>query len=571
MKVSSIITSAGLLGAAYAQSTESPVLATNGTVLAVFVYHNNCERTSLWLPDGTQGGQFGMPGAYQCFNDGVFYFNKYLREASDLKIYGTSQIYNADYVDAETPDVSISSQSAMAFLQGIFPPVDLVSTVTSSDGESLLDADNSTFMNGPLQGYQYAPVVTYRSSDPQSIWIAGNLQQCDNQKNSMNLYFGSDDYRAVFQEAQPFYNSLYEEYFKGVFDLNLMVFFNAYVLYDYVYQNRLAGNETLLKMSDEDFQQLRVYANHLEFNMYANTTTSADPNWKQADPTQNLREMGGRLLAGKIARTFRDTLASGGWQNKLNVIVGNFDLMLSWFSLANLPSRSQDFYGLPDLGASMVFELYTDDPTLSVDGKIDPESIKVAFGFRNGTSTNDTLTYWPLFNDQPQGDPVSMVLNNFLTHLDSIAIDNVGQWCSLCNSQEVAFCSTAAASPNGAPTPSPSSSNSQAVSSGSHGMSPAVGGVIGAIIALAIVGIVIAVGVCCFGFGVTRGRRRSSALGSFSLRQPKEKVTSDIELPLSPTAAPMAGYPDEQEFEYNTVSTVVASPLASPEEAHFKN
>ncbi|KAK6349549.1 hypothetical protein TWF696_005833 [Orbilia brochopaga] len=571
MKVSFIAASFGLLGLAAAQSTTSPVLATNGTVLAVFIYHNHCDRTSLYSSDGTySGGLFGSPGATMCFTDGTFYWNKYLREASALKIYGTTQIYNEDYVNAEVPNVDISIQSATAFMQGVFKPVDLVSSVTS--GPSLLESDNSTFMNGPLSGYQYTPITTYRSTDPQSVYVASSLLQCNYQRVSANLYYGSDDYDEAYVESMSFYVSLYEPYFAGAFRKDQMIYYNAYVLYDYANQNRLAGNETLLAMSDDDFQRLRVYANRLQFNIFANTTVATLPDWADDAYDGDRREVAGRALAGKIALMFRNSVASGGWQNKFNFVLGDYDLMLSFFAIANLTSRSDNFYGLPDLGSSMVFELYTDDPTLRTDGQLDPESIKIAFGFRNGTTVDDTLTYWPLFDEDPQGDePAGMVYDRFLEKMDTVSIKSVGQWCSVCSSQ-VDFCKTNGNGNSGQPSNSPVTSGPDG---GKKRMAPAVAGIIGAIIMLAIVGILAAIAFFVFGVGVKRDRRRSSVLssvGSIGRSGRKEKMDSEIELPLSPTAQPMARNFDD-EFDYGTASTAatkVASPLASPEEAHFK-
>ncbi|KAF3318166.1 hypothetical protein TWF173_008901 [Orbilia oligospora] len=573
MKVSSIIASFSLLAAtAYAQANKSPAVTSNGTVLSVFLFHNHCDRTSLILPDGTQGGTFGAGGATMCFQDGAYYWNKYLRKDAPLKIYGTSQIFNSDYVNAEVPNMDLSIQSAMAFLQGLYRPVAYQNTITS--GNDILAADNSTFSNGPLNGFQYAPITTYRSTDPQSVWVAGNLQQCNNQKISSAQYYSSDDYKSLYDESKPFYDSLYEPYFQGVFEDFHMVFYYAYTLYDYVNQNREARNSTLLEMSDEDFHKLRIYANHLQFNMYGNTTTSVNPNWTSGDLTEDLRDVGGRLMAGKIARTFREQLASpGGRPNKFNFVLGGYDIMLSFFAIANLPSRSPDFFGLPDLGSSMVFELYTDDETVGTDHIVDQQSIKVAFGFRNGTTVDDTLTYWPLF-DQDDGE-FSMPYQEFFAKLDEVAVRSVGQWCSVC-SAKLDFCQgTGPANP---PTGSNTDGeNDEQGSTQRHGMAPAVAGVIGAIIMLAIVGIVAALAFFVFGVGVRRERRRSSVLsgiGSIGRSQPKEKLESDIELPLSPTAQPLPrGFGEDNEFEYGTASTVatkVASPLASPQEAHFK-
>ncbi|KAK6521739.1 hypothetical protein TWF506_001942 [Arthrobotrys conoides] len=575
MKVSSIIASFSLLAAtAYAQANKSPVLASNGTVLSVFIFHNHCDRTSLTLPDRTQGGTFGAGGATMCYQDGAYFWNKYLRKDAPLKIYGTSQIFNPDYVNAEVPNMDLSIQSAMAFMQGLYRPVAYQNSVTS--GDDILAGDNSTFSNGPLNGFQYVPITTYRSTDPQSIWVAGSLQKCNNQKLSSAQYYSSDDYKSVYEESKPFFESLYEPYFQGVFEDFAMVLYYAYTLYDYVNQNREAGNTTLLAMSDEDFHQLHVYANHLQFNMYANTTTSVDPKWASGDLTENLRDVGGRLMAGKIALTFRDQLASpGGWSNKVNFVLGGYDTMLSFFALANLPSRSPDFFGLPDLGSSMVFELYTDDDTISTDHIIDAASFRVAFGFRNGTTVDDTLTYWPLFDQD--GDQFSMPYDKFLEKMDEVAVRSVGQWCSVC-SAKLDFCQdTGPANP---PTGSNNEGQNDGQNSGqknSNGMAPAVAGVIGAIIMLAIVGIVAALAFFVFGVGVRRDRRRSSVLssiGSIGRSQPKEKLESEIELPLSPTAQPMPrAFGDDNEFEYGTTSTIatkVASPLASPQEAHFK-
>ncbi|KAK6362206.1 hypothetical protein TWF730_005902 [Orbilia blumenaviensis] len=568
MKASSLIASSGLLVATvYAQSNRSPAIASNGTLLSVFMFHNHCDRTSLILPDGTQGGSFGAEGATMCYTDGAYYWNKYLRKGSPLKIYGTSQIFNPEYMNAEVPNMDLSIQSAMAFMQGFYKPVDLQSSVTS--GESMLAADNSTFMNGPLQGFQYAPITTYRSTDPQSIWIAGNLQQCTNQKISSAQYYSTDDYKEVLEESKPFFEALYEPYFAGVFEDYHMVFYYAYSLYDYVSQNRAAGNSTLLEMSDEDFDQLHAYANHLQFNVYGNTTTSLNPNWVAADQTKDLRDVGGRLIAGKIARDFRTSISSpGGRANKINFVLSGYDIMLSFFAIANLPSRSSNFLGLPDLGSSMVFELYTDDETINTDHIISPETFKVAFGFRNGTSVDDTLTYWPLFDQD--SDEFSMPYSDFLQKLDEVAVTSLGQWCNVC-SAKLDFCQATG------PVNSPSGSNGGQNSSQRNGLAPAVAGVIGAIIMLALVGIAAAIAFLVFGVGVKRDRRRGSVLSNMSSigrSQPKEKLESEIELPLSPTAQPMPrAFGDDNEFDYGTTSTVatkVASPLASPQEAHFK-
>ncbi|EWC45658.1 hypothetical protein DRE_05219 [Drechslerella stenobrocha 248] len=569
MKVSSVIAGLGLLAEAYAQSSRSPAVTSNGTVLAVFIYHNHCDRTSIYAPDGRwTGGLFGAPGATMCYQDGTYYWNKYFRKSSPLKIWGTSQIYERSYTNAEAPNEPIAVQSAMAFMQGLFKPVDLQSSVTS--GENMLESDNSTFMNGPLSGFQYVPITTYRSSDPDAIYTAGDLLDCNNQQVSSSLYFSSDDYREADRESIAFYISLYQPYFAGVFPRTWMTYFYAYKLYDYVNQNRAAENATLLAMPEEDFQRLRLYANRQQFNLYANTTSATSPNW--IDPAYNYhrREIGGRALAGKIALMLNNSMQSDRMQNRFNFALGDFDPMLSFFAISNLTSRSDDFYGIPDLGSSMVFEVYTDDPRMRTAQPTTYDvSIKVAFGFRNGTTVDDTLTYWPLFDTDPQGGPPSMPLKQFLTKMDEVKIGNLGTWCTACNSQ-TEFCRNAII-PQTSNSGSDESQGSTTPAASHRGMAPAVAGVIGAIIMAVIVGIAAAVAFFLFGVGVRREHRRSSVLSNIGR---KEKVSSEIELPLSPTAGPMArSFEDDIEYDYGTASTAatkVASPLASPEEAHFK-
>ncbi|KAF3936332.1 hypothetical protein ABW19_dt0209717 [Dactylella cylindrospora] len=583
MKLLEVAASLGLLAAAYAQSETSPAVDVNGTVLGVFVYHNYCDRTSLIQPDvRTPGGKFGSEGATMCKQDGEFFYNKYFRPASDLKIWGSKMIYDDAYVNVNVPSNDLSLQSATAFLQGIFSPIDWKTMALGEQSD--LEQDNSSFTNGPFYGYQYVPIVGYGVNDPDSIWFSGRLTDCPTREIALNRYFGSNDYKQMLQDTAGFYDSLYEPYFAGVFERGNMNFFWAYDLYDYVKQNRDALNETLGEMPQETLDMLRAYASHLQFNYYANTSTAMNENWDQPENRNNLREMGARALARNITSSFENLMETGGLQDKFNVVLGNHDLMISFFALAGLTSRSDDFYGLPDFGSSMIFEVYTDDPDIRTENRtLDRANIKVAFGFRNGTSPDDTITYWPLFDEDPQGDPVSILYDKFIAKMDALAVQDTQQFCDLCE-LTIGVCANFATSSDAVSGGNNQETDTTANNSGSSsGMEPAVAGVIGAVVTLAVLALAGAIAFFGFGVGVNRDRRRSSILsgigsgigGGLGGVGRKEKLSSEIELPLSPTAGPMPRRfeEDEEDREYGTVSstaTKVASPVASPEEAHFK-
>lgn len=113
MRPSTLLTTVSTLLAAgvTAQRRVSPAKEANGTVLAVFMYHNHCDRTSFFLSDGTRGEQFVSAGATMCFTDGSYFFNKYFADNGPLKIYGVSQLYDSTYITVQTPDNDLSVQS----------------------------------------------------------------------------------------------------------------------------------------------------------------------------------------------------------------------------------------------------------------------------------------------------------------------------------------------------------------------------------------------------------------------------------------------------------------------------
>lgn len=154
--------------------------------------------------------------------------------------------------------------------------------------------------------------------------------------------------------------------------------------------------------------------------------------------------------------------------------------------------------------------------------------------FRNGTDSPTNLNAIPMFGRNQNS--LSMSLDNFATAMKNVMIDSIGTWCKICNSRSVfcpAYLNGTANDSNGGGISGGSSSSAAAAGTQQVGavQQPAVAGIIGAIITLAIVGGVFGAAVLCCGvrFHRRRGRQRKSKseMGGF---KGAEKLPSDTDL-----------------------------------------
>lgn len=215
--------------------------------------------------------------------------------------------------------------------------------------------------------------------------------------------------------------------------------------------------------------------------------------------------------------------------------------MLAFFALSNLstgPSGSL-FTSLPDFGSSMVFELFSN--TADSSGNLStpfPETSElfVRFLFRNGTNATETesLIEYPLFGRGNSEDTMSWV--DFVQGMGDFSLDDVADWCTMCDSITL-FCEAIMTDISNGTTSTASPSKKT--------LSPAIGGVIGATITLAVLIIAAAIlGLCGFrldyherraksvpevgGIGVLK-RSSSGKVGGF---KGAEKLASDTDLRL---------------------------------------
>lgn len=184
-----------------------------------------------------------------------------------------------------------------------------------------------------------------------------------------------------------------------------------------------------------------------------------------------MRAIAGMQLAGEVLSYMNSTISSKG-AKKLGVQFGAYATALSLFGLLDLPSVSSDFTGVIDYASSLVFELVTDADTSA--GFPAADDLNVRFLFHNGTASNASQpTAFPLFG----GSETTVSWKDFQAQLAKFAVSTSEQWCTKCGSSTGA-CAAYAGNGGSASTQQKSSSN---------GISPAVGGVIGAMVTLAVV------------------------------------------------------------------------------------
>lgn len=120
--------------------------------------------------------------------------------------------------------------------------------------------------------------------------------------------------------------------------------------------------------------------------------------------------------------------------------------------------------GIPDYASFLSFELLTNSTSITPA----PSDISVRFIFHNGTVSNTSApAVYPLFGQSNEVIPWS----TFVSEMSQVAIGDQASWCHVCGNTS-AICA--------------SSSASSSSTSSSGGVSKATAGVIGAIVALAV-------------------------------------------------------------------------------------
>ncbi|OAL50905.1 phosphoglycerate mutase-like protein [Pyrenochaeta sp. DS3sAY3a] len=419
------------------------------TILGAYIFHRHGDRT----PKALAPTNLTALGYEQVYTSGQYFRSRYL--TGDSKIRGINEdTVKLSQLAVTAPVDNVLQNSAMGFLQGLYPPVQTVQTLA-----------NGQNVQAPMDGYQLIPINTVQtgSGSEDSGWLQ-DASSCQNAKSSSNSYFDSKEYKDLAAGTKDFYSTIVPSINHVISD-DQVNYKNAYVVYDIInvaeIHNSSIPNSSALDNST--LHQLLTLANAHEYGLAYNAS-------------DDTRAIAGMQLAGEILTYFNGTITSQG-AKKFGIQFGAYATFLSFFGLADLVANSTDFTGVVDYASSMTFELFT---TADISGAFPTtQDLQVRFLFHNGTASNasEPVAY-PLFG----GSALAVSYDAFHDGLAKFAVQTTEEWCGKCGSTTGSCAAFASNNSN-----SNGSGSGSAKQSGGSGISPAIGGVIGAFVTLAVV------------------------------------------------------------------------------------
>ncbi|WPH04664.1 Hypothetical protein R9X50_00755700 [Acrodontium crateriforme] len=513
------------------------------TVLSSVIFSRTGERTPRTL--GYIPTTLTSLGAQEAYSAGAFFRNRYMNSASETPMTGL----NAEVIDprqlfVRAHDAEYSIASAQAFMQGLYPPSTLNESASSTlDPTSILS--NQTYISNPLSGYHYTYIRTTGDTDPYSPYIAGT-ENCPGFDASTTKYWNTTEFQQTQQESKHIYEAVGQEILSDVLPNPAQWdYVNAYAIYDYVaYLN--AHNSTVAALFNQSewhhpltnttfLDSLRWYADRQQYALLTNMsitntyTTAASP-WASYGVHGSISTIAGNFLATQMLDLLSTAIEFPDEWNKINVLIGDYEPLISLFALLDLPGTPSYLEGLPDYGSVFAFELYTWQTANSTE--IWPNStdqLYVNAYFRNGTdvnpnSVNGEYHAYPLFGNGPS--QTEMLWTDFQAELATVMLTSVGDWCLQCGASSI-FCAAWNSSDGFQLTGPASVSATQA--SQSKTLSPVVAGIIGAVVALSIAALLFAITMLLAGLRVhrvSRGAKRSDLAGF----KGSQKLASDRDL-----------------------------------------
>lgn len=330
-------------------------------------------------------------------------------------------------------------------------------------------------------------------------------------------------FNAQVSATADFYNNLASSVFSGLAS-DVVNYYNAYELYEYALYQYNHNSTVYQSLQPSDLDQLYNLASEQQFEF--NSPNAAG----------GISSITGQTFASKVVQQFTEILASGGVSDKMTLMFGSFEPIIAFFALSGLSSSSisPQFASLPLHGSTMIFELFS-YPT-ATDGPGSPtnenttfpsaDKLWVRFLFRNGTADDTKLISYSLF--ERGNSQVDMSYADFIAGMEQFAINDVSTWCSACEAITL-FCE--ALEDNTATATEPTATSKKAIS-------PAVAGVIGAIVTLAVFAL-LGLLLMIFGFRLAKRNKNDEAPGLGVLRRSgsggggfkgAEKLASDTDL-----------------------------------------
>ena len=538
------------------------------TVWASVIFSRTGERTPEVL--GSSPITLTSVGALEQQANGQFFRQRYLESSTNFSTDNGIGPAPLRGMSPELPDVqklyvqALDEQchvaSAQAFLQGLYPPVSFAGN--SSQLQEVVDPTsrlgNGSYVSsgiteasramvltrldgqalGPLDGYRYGQIHTSGMYDPEFVYVGGSLE-CPAFVFAVENYIGSAEFAVKSAATSAIYEKIGPAFLGGVLLPDRWGFINAYAIYDYLsYQNEHNSTAQELFASDEYkdpdtglsyLETLHTLSNDQQYAWFGNKYAKNDITGEnfEGGVEGSISTIAGNTLASKLLGQLQTAIAYEGAWYQLSLLFGDYEPMLSLFSLVDLPPLDSNFYGMPDYGSTVTFELfsYADSSDVTFPSE---EDLWVRFWFRNGSDPSASFQSYPLFNWGP--DASDMHWLDFQTAMLNIAVTDVGEWCQQCGASYIGsdriFCSfwNASDSIDGG-----ASLIAAAASGHHHGVSPAVAGAIGAIVTLVVAGLLFGLLMLIAGVRLHRVQSRKSEMGGFKGSQ---KLASDQDLTL---------------------------------------
>ncbi|KAK4539990.1 hypothetical protein LTR36_009888 [Oleoguttula mirabilis] len=428
----------------------------NETVLGVYMFHRHGDRTSKSTPPAN----LTALGYQEVYTSGEYYRSRYIASDAAYKIQGiNTDLVKQSQIAVSAPDDVVLQNSAMGFLQGLYPPVG-----AGLDTQTLRNGTNIT---APMNGYQLIPVelVSTGSDSEDSSWLQA-ASGCAKATISSNNYFSSSQYTELLNSTQDLYTSV-TSFINGSFNSSQISYKNAYTIWDLINVAEIhnATFDPTDIITTNTFDQLYSYSNIHEWGLAYNAS-------------DNLRAVAGMTLAAQVVQFLNGTITGEGKQ-KIGIQFGAYGSFSSFFGLADVEAASPELMGVADYASAMTWELFTNTSTpVTSSSYPSDDEIYVRFLFHNGTTSNTSEPVaYPLFGSGQD----TIGWNDFTTGMGKFSLGTTEAWCVACGN----FTGTCEAYDPSSSGSSSSGSSSSSSSSSGNGLSPAVNGVIGAMVTLA--------------------------------------------------------------------------------------
>lgn len=184
------------------------------TVLGAYIFHRHGDRT----PKSLAPTNLTTLGYEQVYTSGQYYRSRYL--SGDSKIKGLNEdVVKLSQISVTAPVDNVLQNSAMGFLQGLYPPVP----------QTVQTLANGSEVQAPMDGYQLIPVntVSTGAGSEDAGWLQ-DASSCQNAKVSSNNFFTSDEYNNLLSGTKDFFSSLVPVV-NGTLSQKDVTFKNAYI------------------------------------------------------------------------------------------------------------------------------------------------------------------------------------------------------------------------------------------------------------------------------------------------------------------------------------------------------